>query len=79
MRIRFHFFGPDEERPPEAIFVLKESYGEIGFAHDPRLCTTALRKLLIDINDKDWEDDYVVTTMEGQRVCLSARRSKSNA
>ena len=78
VRLRFRFRAPDEERPPDAIFVLKESYGEIGFTHDPSLCTTALRRLLIDINDRDWGDDYEVTTMEGQHVAIDSTLGEQN-
>ena len=67
-KLRFHFVRPVEERPPEAIFVISDKYGEFGFARDPLLCTTALRKLLIDLDEKDWADDYVVTTTEGDCV-----------
>ena len=78
VRLRFHFFAPDEERPPDAIFVLKEGYGEIGFAHDPSHCTTALRRLLIDINGRDWDDDDAVTTMEGQHVAIDSTLGEQN-
>ena len=71
-KFRLHFLGPSEEPPTDAVFVLREDYGLIGFAHDPGLCTTALRRLLIEINGKDWGDDYVVTTMEGQYVPIGS-------
>ena len=71
-RMRFHFRGPGDVRPPNAIFVLKENYGEIGFAYDPSLCTTGLRRMLIHINGRSWNDDYVVTTLEGQIVPVAS-------
>ena len=70
--MRLHFCGPEDARPPNAIFVLKENFGEIGFAYDPCLCTTALRQKLIELNGKNWDGDYIVTTLEGQVVPVAS-------
>ena len=65
--IRFH--GPDEERPSNAIFLLREdANAEIGVIYDPDWSTTELRDRLLRINGFEEDDDAVVTTVEGQLV-----------
>ncbi len=67
MRIRFH--GPDEERPTNAIFLLRgDANAEIGVLYDPSWSTTELWDRLLRINRCEEDDDSVVTTNEGQLV-----------
>ena len=69
VRLRLRFRGPDEERPSNAIFLLREdANAEIGFAYDPDWSTTELRDRLLRINGCEEDDDAVVTTIEGQLV-----------
>ena len=75
--IRFH--GPDEERPSNAIFLLREdANAEIGVVYDPDWSTTELRDRLLRINGFEEDDDAVVTTVEGQLVRAGSTLGEQN-
>ena len=71
IRIRPHFQGANDPRPVNAIFLMREGYGEIGFDHDPSFSTTTLRAYLLGINNKEWDDGYVVA-YEGRSIQIGS-------
>ena len=63
------FHGPDEERPSNEIFLLREdANAEVGVIYDPDWSTTELGDRLLRIDGFEEDDDAVVTTVEGQLV-----------
>ena len=71
VRIHLNFHEPDDPRPANAIFVLREGYGEIGFDFDPTFSTTTLRSVLLGINNHSWDDGFVVAC-EGRFVPIGS-------
>ena len=76
IRIHLGFHDAAEPRPANAIFVLRDGHGEIGFDHDPHFSTSTLRCLLLGINNKEWDDGFVVTTSEGRFIPIGSTLSE---
>jgi hypothetical protein len=60
IRMRPNIHEPSDPRPANAVFLLREGFGDIGIAFDPMFSTTTLRSYLLGINDYDWDDGFVV-------------------
>ena len=72
IRIHLGFHDAAEPRPANAIFVRRDGHGEIGFDHDPHFSTSTLRCLLLGINNKEWDDGFVVTTSDGRFIPIGS-------
>ena len=73
------FHGPDEERPSNAIFLIREdANAEIGVVYDPDWSTTELRDCLLRIDGFEEDDDAVVTTVEGQLIRAGSTLGEQN-
>ena len=73
--VRIHILpthAPDDPRPANSIFLLKEGFGEIGFTFDPNLDTSTLRSCLLGINDRAWDEGFAVATYEGRCIPIGS-------
>ena len=71
IRIHLTFEEPDAPRPTNAIFVVRDGFGDIGFQFDSGFSTTTLRAILMGINNHSWDDGFVVA-MEGRCIPIGS-------